>query len=262
MTPSLAVPLVLGLLCGGLINLFADVLPHDQRLARPSCPECGKARPWLDFITGRACRSCGHQRGLRSWIVIVAALAVSAFTWFQAPAIGYYLGMFLFGYLAVVTVIDIEHRLILGSASVFGGVLALGLGWYMHGPWSTLLGALAGLLIMGAFYYLGVLFSRVRAGRLQRAGRPVDNEEALGSGDVTLAIILGLLLGWPLIWFGLLLGVLLGGLFGLLIVIVQLVRGRYADRALSLFMPYGPSFILSAFLIMYLPKTISGLIPQ
>jgi prepilin signal peptidase PulO-like enzyme (type II secretory pathway) len=262
MAPSLAVPLVLGLLCGGLVNFLADELPRERRWARPTCPECGTQRTWADYVRMRACRSCGHRRGLRPWAVSIVGLAISGFTWFQAPAIGYYLGMLLFGYLAVVTVVDLEHRLILASASVFGGLLGVGLGWQWHGVASTLRGGLAGLLIMGAFYYLGALFSRIRANRLRKTGRPADNEEALGSGDVTLAIILGLLLGWPMIWFGLLLGVLLGGLFGLVIVSVELARGRYAQRALMMFMPYGPAFILSAFLIVYVPRAVAGLLPQ
>lgn len=262
MAAPIAVALILGLLCGGLVNYFADELPLDRRLAKPSCPQCATTRTWLDFFTGAACRTCGRRRGWRPWIVVLLALVVSVYTRFQAPAIGYYLGMLLFGYLAVVTVIDLEHRLILGSASVFGGLLGFGLGWYAHGLMPTLFGGLAGLLIMGAFYYLGVLFSRVRADRMRREGKAVDNEEALGSGDVTLALILGLLLGWPLIWFGLLLGVLVGGLMGLLIVVLELARGRYAQRALTLFMPYGPAFVLSAFLIMYMPKLVSGLLPH
>ena len=262
MTTSLAVPLILGAFCGGAINFFADVLPQDRPFTRPSCPRCGTVRSWAEYATGQACRSCGRGRGWRPWIVLILATSVTMFTWFQRPAVGFYLGVLLFGYLAVVTVIDLEHRLILGPASIFGGFLALGLGWYVHGVWSTLLGAVAGLLIMGAFYYLGVLFSRIRSNRLRAAGLPNDNEEALGAGDVTLAVILGLLLGWPLIWFALLLGVLLGGLFGLIIVVLELLRGRYGNRAFMLFMPYGPSFIVSTFLILYLPRFVSGLLPN
>lgn len=262
MAPSLAVPLVLGLLCGGLVNFFSDGLPRERLFEKPRCPRCDNERNWADYVLLRTCRSCGHGRGLRSWIALAVSLGTSLFTWFQAPPMGYYLGMLLFGYFAVVTVIDLEHRLILGAASMFGGLLAMGLGWYVHGIGATLLGGLAGLVIMGGFYYLGVLFSRIRSRRLRSSGREVDAEEALGSGDVTLAVILGLLLGWPMIWFGLLLGVLLGGLFGLAIVIVELIRGHYAQRALMLFMPYGPAFILSACLITYAPKVVAGLLPQ
>ena len=76
----------------------------------------------------------------------------------------------------------------------------------------TLLGGLGGLLIMLAFYGLGVLFTRIRAKRLLAMGQEPDDEEALGSGDVILVTILGFIVGWPLIWLCLLYGILLGGL--------------------------------------------------
>jgi leader peptidase (prepilin peptidase)/N-methyltransferase len=175
---------------------------------------------------------------------------------------GFILASLLLTYFAVVVVIDMEHRLILRPTSVFGALLALGLGWWLHGLTATLLGGAAGFGIMSLFYYLGALFTRIRARRLEAAGLRADDEEALGGGDVTLAAILGLLLGWPLIWFGLLLGVLLGGIVGLIIVVVSLVQGRYGRKALMLFMPYGPAFVLSAFLIMFMPGFVAGLLPQ
>jgi prepilin signal peptidase PulO-like enzyme (type II secretory pathway) len=114
---------------------------------------------------------------------------------------------------------------------------------------------------MTAFYYLGVLYSRYRERRLAASGRAPDGEEALGGGDVTLAAILGLLLGWPLIWLGLLLGVLVGGVIGLVIVAVAALRGQYGRSALTLFMPYGPAFVLSAFMITFTPSLVAGLLP-
>jgi prepilin signal peptidase PulO-like enzyme (type II secretory pathway) len=193
---------------------------------------------------------------------VVALVCLSLFTWLEPHPMGFLVGLILLTYFAVVVVIDVEHRLILRPTSVFGACLALAIGWWLHGPLPTLLGGAAGLAIMAVFYFLGVLFSRVRNRRLRAMGKSEDGEEALGAGDVTLAGILGLLLGWPLIWFGLLLGVLLGGLIGLIIVLVVLVRGQYARRALMLFMPYGPSFVLSAFLIMFIPNLVAGLLPR
>ena len=92
------------------------------------------------------------------------------------------------------------------------------------------------------------------------AGFEPDDEDALGFGDVNLAGILGLLLGWPAIWFGLLLGILGGGLISLVIVLFMLIRRRYKEDALMVFIPYGPYFILSAFTILYLPHWIKLLL--
>jgi len=261
MSFSLALPLLAALLSAGVVNYLADELPRTRRLSRPVCTRCGHAYTWLNYLAARDCTQCGNRRGIRPWIVLGGMLAVCAFTWWQPHRMGFGLGVLLLTYFAVVVVIDVEHRLILRHTSVFGGLLAFGLGWWLHGLLPTLLGGAAGFGIMSLFYGLGILFTRIRARRLQAVGSPVDDEEALGGGDVTLAAILGLLLGWPLIWFGLLLGVLLGGLIGLIIVVVALLRGHYGRKALMLFMPYGPSFILSAFLIIFLPGFVAGLLP-
>jgi hypothetical protein len=244
------------------VNYLSDELPRTRRFSHPACANCGTARSLMEFLLSRPCRQCGSKRGPRPWIVQGSMLALSLFTWQQPHRMGYLLGMILLLYFMVVVVIDVEHRLILRPTSIFGAFFGLGLGWWLHGLLQTLLGGLAGLGIMTAFYFLGVLFTRIRARRLRAVGQPVDSEEALGGGDVTLAGILGLLLGWPLIWFGLLLGVLIGGVVGLMIVLVALVQGQYGRKALMQFMPYGPSFVISTFLIMFLPGIISGLLPK
>ncbi len=92
-------------------------------------------------------------------------------------------------------------------------------------------------------------------------GQEVDDEEALGAGDVILLTILGLMLGWPFIWFGLLFGILLGGFFSLLLVLWLLVSRKYKSNALMLFIPYGPYFIISTFLIIFFPTFLAMILP-
>jgi len=138
--------------------------------------------------------------------------------------------------------------------------LAALLGIYMHGFLPTLIGGTVGYGIMYLFYAFGILFTKMRAKRMAARGIETDDEEALGFGDVNLAGILGLLLGWPIIWFGLLLGILGGGAISLLFVLFMLIRQRYKEDALMVFIPYGPYFILSAFILLYLPHWITVLI--
>jgi leader peptidase (prepilin peptidase)/N-methyltransferase len=262
MNSSLILPLLAGVLSAVLVNYLADELPRTRGLTHPACRNCNTSYGWIEYLGVRRCGNCGFSRGFRPWVVLGGMLALGLFAWLQPHRLGFAVGMLLLTYFAVVIVIDVEHRLILQPTSVVGALLALGIGWWLHGILPTLLGGLAGFAIMTGFYYLGVLFTRLRERRLAALGQLADGEEALGGGDVTLAAILGLLLGWPLIWFGLLMGVLLGGLIGLLIVTVALLRGRYGSRAFSLFMPYAPSFVLSAFLIMFVPTLVSGLLPK
>jgi prepilin signal peptidase PulO-like enzyme (type II secretory pathway) len=189
-------------------------------------------------------------------------LAASIYIWISPPSkLGYLSGMLLITYFGVVFLIDMEHRLILHPTSIFGSVLGLIVGTVSHGITATLLGGLGGFLIMLGFYYFGVWFARIRTKRMLAAGQEADDEESLGAGDVILAAILGLMLGWPLIWFGLLLGILLGGFFSLLLVLWLMVTRKYGKNALMLFIPYGPYFIISAFLIIFFPKFIQMMLP-
>jgi leader peptidase (prepilin peptidase)/N-methyltransferase len=191
------------------------------------------------------------------------AIGASLQLWYQPhPKLGYLLGFFLLIYFAVVFVIDLEHRLILHPVSIFGVVLGLGIGWLLRGLGPTLLGGLGGFGIMLVFYLLGTLFARIRARKMQAAGQSADDEEALGAGDVILATVLGFILGWPLIWFGLLIGILLGGLISIPMLVIMLVARRYKQDAWMVFIPYGPFFLISATLIVYLPDLLSALVPK
>jgi prepilin signal peptidase PulO-like enzyme (type II secretory pathway) len=203
------------------------------------------------------------MRSLRTWLVQI--LAVSAFVYFwlhPSKALGIPLGMLVLIYFAIITVIDLEHRLILHPTSLAGAVLGIVVGTMIDiklhhngilaGLGKSLLGGVVGFGVMFLLYQLGRLVARYRARKLQAAGQADDEEEALGGGDVYLAGVLGLMLGLDYIGIALARGVILGGLVSLLFLIVLLVRRRYSNAALMTFIPYGPYFILSAFYLLFL----------
>ena len=261
MSISLIAPILIGWLAGYLVNYLADVLPSTRRFSQPACPHCNATFTWKDYLLLQPCPN-GHSRKARTWIVQFAMMAINAYIWVKPPSkIGYILGLVLVIYFGVVFVIDMEHRLILHPTSIFGAFLGLGIGWLKWGLLPTLLGGLGGLLIMLAFYYFGVLFTRIRTKRLLAQGIEADDEEALGAGDVILVTILGFIVGRDLIWFCLLYGILLGGFISLLIILWLIVTRKYGKNALMLFIPYGPYFITSAFLIIYFPKFIRMFVP-
>lgn len=255
MTLSIFIPLAAGLLLGLLVNYLADVLPHTRRLSAPVCLHCGGPFRLSDYLLLRRCRECGKRRSARNGLVLLAVVAVAIYVQqrFAPTPLDYTLYLLVLGYFALVTVTDIEHRLILHSTSVFGALLGLGIGWLKRGIVPTLIGGLAGFLFMFALYYLGVLFARYRARKMQAAGQEADDEEALGFGDVTLSTALGLLIGWNRIWIVLLQGILFAGIFGVFLILALMVVRRYKENALMVFMPYGPFLILSAFLTIYVP---------
>jgi prepilin signal peptidase PulO-like enzyme (type II secretory pathway) len=172
------------------------------------------------------------------------------------------LGMLVLIYFGIITVIDLEHRLILHPTSLAGAILGLVVGTtidirlhdngILSGLGKSLLGGVVGFGVMFLLYQLGRLVAHYRARKLQTAGQADDEEEALGGGDVYLAGVLGLMLGLDYIGRVLVWGVILGGLVSLLFLIVLLIRRRYSNAALMTFIPYGPYFILSAFYLLFL----------
>ena len=259
----MVIPLICGWVGGWVVNYLADVLPITRRFSQPACPQCNANFAWSDYLLFRACRACEKKRSLRAWLVQIFVTATSVYIWMSPPSrLGYFLGLIVLLYFTMDFVIDAEHRLILHPTSLFGAALGLLAGWLRQGLWSTLQGGLAGFLIMFVFYLLGVGFAKIRARRMRAQGLATDDEEALGAGDVILSTILGLFLGWPLTWFGLLLGILLGGAISILLVVGLFVTRQYKEKAWMVFMPYGPYFLLSAFLFIYFPTWIQAVVPK
>jgi leader peptidase (prepilin peptidase) / N-methyltransferase len=256
------IPILLGWIAGLFINYVSDVLPRTRRFSQPVCPHCQTPLSWKDYLTLRACSNCGKARSLRTWLVqIVTTVAFIYFWVFPSERLGVPLTMIVLIYFGIITVIDLEHRLILHPTSLAGAALGLIVGTFIYSKKYTLLGSLGqsllggliGFGVMFLLYQLGTLVARYRARRMQAAGQADDEEEALGGGDVYLAGVLGLMLG-PAIVSALAYGILLGGLVSFLFIMALLVRRRYSSDALMTFIPYGPYFILGAFYLLFLIK--------
>jgi leader peptidase (prepilin peptidase)/N-methyltransferase len=238
--------LLFGIVAGYLINYLGDVLPASRKLTNPICVKCGRNISLKEFIFNlRVYSECGDSRPIRSIVVLVASIGVAFWLGFEAPAsISPWVGFILLVYFGVVTLIDIEHKLIMHPVSIFGMVLGLIIGWSRHGLLATLLGGLAGFALMFGLYLLGELFAR-----WLRVRRGLDPEEvALGFGDVNLAAVIGLLLGWPGVIAGIILAILLGGAGSLIYMLWTWVRKDYHSLAA---IPYGPFLILAAILLLF-----------
>jgi prepilin signal peptidase PulO-like enzyme (type II secretory pathway) len=262
MDATVLVPIVLGWVAGLFINYVSDVLPRTRRFSQPTCSGCQTHFTWTDYLTLRACRNCGKPRNLRTWLVQILAVAFFVYFWMvPSKALGFPLGAVVLVYFGIITVIDLEHRLILHPTSLAGAALGLIVGIFIYSRkyallgsvGISLLGGLAGFGIMFLLYQFGTLVARFRARKMQAAGQADDEEEALGGGDVYLTGVLGLMLGWPAILAALVYGVLLGGLASIIFIVGLLVRRRYASEALMTFIPYGPYFIIGASLLLFRP---------
>lgn len=263
MNITLLIPAILGWLAGLFVNYASDVLPITRRFSQPECRYCQTPFSWMDYLTLRSCTNCKGQRSLRTWLVQIIFVASFLNFWLVPPkSLGLILSLIVMIYFGVITVIDLEHRLILHPTSAFGAVLGLVAGTYLNtrlndnnflaGLGMSLLGGLIGFGVMFVLYKVGEIVARIRARKMQAAGQADDEEEALGGGDVYLLGVLGLMLGWPFILNVLVFGVILGGAASIFLLVVMLARRKYASEALMIFIPYGPYFILSAIYVLFL----------
>ena len=122
--------------------------------------------------------------------------------------------------LILITVIDLEHKLILSVVVIPATLLALLLSPIVFAGtaftfetirWNSLvlslLGAIVGYAITLLFYWFGIFFVRI----VNRNRRNKINTVAFGFGDVRLGGFLGTLIGFPAIFYALIYAVLLGG---------------------------------------------------
>ena len=247
---------LLGLVFGAVVNVLADDLPPDElglkhSLRLPHCAYCGAEyapRHWLALahwvLRRGSCGHCGATRRLRHVVVeLVLGLCLAGmWVWARGQWLAFLPAAVLTFIFALLSIIDIEHRLVLWRVVLPAAVVIALMQAVNRGGWKTLLGGLAGYgLVMGMFL-LGQLFSM---GLARVRGRPID-EVAFGSGDINLAALVGLAVGWPEILLALVVTIFSGGIFALVYLVVQALRRRYNPYTPF---PYGPFFVLGAAVI-------------
>jgi len=238
--------IVLGWGVGCLLNYLADVLPRTRSFSPAVCATCEQNKTFLELLFPQKCHSCqtGPQR--RTWIVQLMSLTlVPLLMFFPAPALGFWLSLGVFFYLALVFVIDVQHRAILHEVSLVGAILAVPFGLWLNGWQKTLIGFAIGLGVMLALYYFGILFTKWMS---KARGQEID-EVALGFGDVTLSTVLGISLGSPRIIVCLFFAIILGGLISGLYILAQMALKRY--KAFTA-IPYAPFLIVAAVVLIYM----------
>ena len=245
---------ILGALSGGLINALADDLPYRRRPGRPTYPN-GRPRPiraWLGitaFLFGLRRPHPGAAK--LSWRYPVtetatAALMAAAFVIMgRSPnAAGGQMLIWLM-YMAIlilITVIDLEHRLIMLVCVAPAAGLALFAAARFPHPGPTLAAALAGggfaFAVFGLIYQGGRLFRHL----IERRRGETTDDDAFGFGDVMLAGLSGLMLGWPDALLAMFISIFLGGLGAAF----YLARSHPVSRAI----PYGPYIAAATIIVM------------
>ncbi len=231
---------LIGLVVGGVVNLLADVLPdRHKKITTPTCPACGQPRSAIQslavaaFLTGkRQCPSCGRSIAWRNPVVELglAALFALLYNFYSDQLIRLALASFFTSVLVLVTVTDLEQRLIPNRAIVPAIVIAALASplWFGPGWWLALLGGAIGY----GFFWLVV-----------QLGDRILGHGAMGWGDVKLAAFVGLITGFPGIITALVLTIIAGGVVSLVLLLTRIVSLRSG-------IPYGPFICLGGLITM------------
>lgn len=245
--------LLLAIFSGILINYISDIFPSTRKFSKPFCNHCAKPLGWGEYLGLKQCLNC-HQRSKKRYIIIfLVTFLLVLLLWFFPPNIlGFWLAYPILIFFCLIFIIDMEHRLILNQFVLAGIVLLLPMGIFMLEKVNpllksigiSLLGGVAGYLLMLGLYYFGGLFSRLVS---KLRGEEIE-EIALGYGDVNLTAILGLLLGWPKIGITLLFAIILAGIFSGFYLLISVILKKY--QAFSA-IPYAPFLLIAATVMIY-----------
>lgn len=264
LVPSIIVGLI-GILIGGVINVLADDLPRRRRPSLPHYPD-DTPRPFIAWlgITAYLFRKHESPNGIElsrrhplTEIGTAALLILAMLSLTDDPLMEPVQFVFWIAYLSIfmlITVIDLEHRLILFVVIIPSYVIALIDPFVTtHGETlgDNLLGALMGFVVFFGLYIGGFVFTHVMAIVQKRE----INEVAFGYGDVMLIALSGLILGWRSLIFAMFITVFLGALGA----IVYLIARNLSRRGYSMFtpLPYGQYIVIATVLMMLYANEIA-----
>jgi prepilin signal peptidase PulO-like enzyme (type II secretory pathway) len=260
---------IIGLMAGGVVNLLADDLPHGTKLHFPPRYPDKTPRPpiaWLGstaFLFGRRASPGGAKLSWRypltelltAALLIVTVLAVQDDPVMTPLQLAFWLlYMTLF---ALITVIDIEHRLILFIVVIPGCVIALAdalLTRYGADVGSALIGGAMGFAVFFIMYIGGYLFTFF----VEKVRKQEVAEVAFGYGDVMLITLSGLILGWQPLIMAMFVTVFLGAFGAILYLVVRWLSGRHYSFFTPL--PYGPYIVAGTILMLVFSTELTALL--
>lgn len=227
---------LIGIAIGSFLNVVIDRLPEGQSLVRPPshCPNCGNrlARkdliPLISYLRLRGrCRYCQAHIPWRLFCIELATGIIFALLWWHYGSEAEFAIMAVYSCIfLVIFVIDLDHCLILDKVVFPASVFALATIPLRDDITITesLIGGVSGLVLLGLVVWVVPMM----------IGR-----EAMGLGDVKMALLMGLANGVAGIFVALFVGIVTGGLVAIALVLLKL-RGR-KDA-----IPFGPFLAIGA----------------
>ena len=241
---------LLGLIFGSFATAASYRIPRRASIVtgRSRCPNCDAVVTAIEnvpvfsylFLRGR-CRHCGHRISPRYPLTELATGVLFALAYWKfglsVRAVAY---AALFWVLVVLTVIDLEHRLLPTRViypSLAAGWVLLAIDAVVVGETERLLDALIGLAIFAGFFFT-VAFLVPRG---------------MGMGDVRLALLLGTFLGYlggaGFVLLGMFMSFLTGSVVGGIVATVT-KGGR------KMKIPFGPFLAAGTLIAIFLGRPI------
>jgi leader peptidase (prepilin peptidase)/N-methyltransferase len=255
---------VIGLVAGGVINAFADDLPARENPRLPHYPDGTPRRlsAWLGvmaFMTGqrtspkKPAKKANEPASL-SWRHPVVEVGTALIFFGMVLGIKNQPNLpFWCVYLAIlilITIIDVEHRLILFVVIVPSCLFALLVALVSPEEGKSfgdyLIGGVAGFFMFFLMFMGGYVFTMMSR----------HEAVAFGFGDVMLATLSGLILGWrgliPAIFI-----TVFAGAAGALIYIVWRLMMRQRYRWFTP-LPYGPYIVLGTIIVLLFREQVKA----
>lgn len=260
---------LVGILLGGVVNVLADDLPRRRPIQFPPRYPDGTPRPpiaWLGltaFIFGKRVSPSGKKLPRRyplTELLTAGLMVLTLVATADDPKMTTLQLLFWLAYMVIfslITVIDLEHRLILFVVIIPSAVLAIIdaiVTSYGAPIGDALLGGLLGFGVFFLMYMGGFLFVYI-SGKLRGH---TTSEVAFGYGDVLLITLSGLILGWRPLIPTMFLTVFLGALGAVL----WLLSRFFSRTGYSMFtpLPYGQYIVIATILLLLFSTELTALL--
>ncbi len=225
---------ILGLSVGSFLNVCISRLPKRESIIFPSscCPSCRSRLkvldlfPVLSFILLRGrCRYCGGKISIRYPLVeiLTGSFFLALFLKFSF-SLDLVLYLFFFSLLTIAAFSDLETEIIPDSVSILGAIPGLLISLLKGVPATSFSGMILGFVIMWL---------------LLKSATFIYRKEAMGQGDVKLAMMIGAYLGWQGVLVALFLAFVSGAIIGLVLIGIRM-------RKFGEHIPFGPFLALGA----------------
>jgi len=242
---------LLGLIFGSFGTVAAHRIPRRETIVtgRSKCPNCGrqiKAHenvPVVSYLVLRGrCPGCGTRISLRYPLTELATgvLFALAVVKFQVTVTAAVYAAFFWA-LVVLTVIDLEHKLLpnrIVYPTFVAGWAGLVIAALVDGDTERLRSAALGAVIFGGFFFVVAFIY----------------PPGMGMGDVKLAFVLGTFVGYAggvgAVLTGMFASFLLGGVIGILAM-------RVSGKGRKTKIPFGPFLALGSVIAVFLGERIA-----